>query len=1023
MVQQQLDVRGNVQLIIGMNGLEASLVFTRDASGRPWSAEDLAALIEDKQIANVPPETVRSAFERFAAAGAGRVTVTIARGTEPVPAVIDVPEWRPLPVPPELLHVAEETIAAASAPSITIERVERVKRETTIQKKPQLPFKPAREEKAVVWEKVVRNVPVKIDSRVLGTGFAEQGAVIAELKAGTSGKPGLDVLGNPLAVNGASVRALYHGAGIERRGNTLVAVTAGFVRKGVNWVDLVPFAHHTWSLSFSKDRATCLLSFTPGVLAAGLPRAGDVSARAAAEGYRSEYLSAPAVIDSLIVGAFRSGRPLEAVPISRDRDAVMKLEVSEDRLEAHLVLGKGCGQGVPLDLRALDSLIKTSGLKGMKFDLIRTDILSFVRGPLFDLPRYELARGTAPEKGPDRTVQFLFDEPSRTEQKTLREKLALLEESDEDDRAGPEPAGTAGAAHETAPSVTAEGGRKSESAGRGDALSLERFPLSAVTTFARVKRGLKVAELSPAVPGKPGRDVYGKELPGLPGAAPVLRLFENLKFEKDAVYAEADGILEFGTVEDGVTLLRIRQPDEVEITVMLSDDRMTAFLSIKAVPGRSVPPEEVKRAIAEAGVKTGLLEDAVHDAVLRAEFTGAVENEPVAEGVKPKDGQESRLQFRVTLPSEKGVTIRQDGSADFRTQDRFTPIREGEHVASVLPPVRAPEDGRDVTGAVIPARPSPPLAIQIGRNLRQEAREDGGFELYAGATGELMYEKGLLEIVNVHVVPADVDFSSGNIKFPGTVLVKGSVLSGFHIVSGADIIVEQVVQAALLSAEGNIMIKLGVKGGGKGVLRTKKGIASGFIEQAVMLSVGDIRLEKSCMLSRVKCNGRLLLAADRSMLVGGSVKARNGVSVCNLGSESGTRTEISFGQDYLLADQIETEEREIGKLRIRIAELDALMKRRERDRDRTGLEETRREKLQALKSIEKRGFRLFNLREKFEEHFPSEVAVRGTLYPGVVIESHGRVYEVTSPRRAVKIVFDPATGRIQELPLGGRNRT
>lgn len=997
MVQQKLEVRGSVQLVVSVNGLEASLVFTREDSGRVWTAEVLSALIEDKQLANVQPGAVRAALERFAAAESGRITVTIARGTEPVPAVVDVPEWKPLPVPPELQRAAEETLAAAPAPSITVERVERVKRVKTVLKKPQLPFMPAREEKTVVWDKVVKTVPVRIDSRVLGIGFAEQGAVIAELKAGTNGKPGLDVLGNPLPVNGASVRALYFGAGIERRGNTLVAIRTGFVRKGVNWVDLVPFAHHSWSLSFSKDRATCLLSFTPGVLAAGLPRAAEVTARAAAEGYPAEYLAAPEEIDALIAEAFDAGQPLEAVSISRDRDAVMKLEVSEDKLEAHLVLGKGCGKGTPLDLRALDTLIRTSGLKGMKIDRIRTDILDFIRGPRFDLPSYELTRGTAPETGPDRTVRFLFDESTRAEQKTLREKLARLEEPERNGGSGP-----ADPSDENS--------------------SLNEFPLSAVKEFACVKRGLEVAEITPAVPGKPGRDVYGAEIPGLPGTAPVLRLFENVRLEKDAVYAETDGILELGTAEDGATLFRIRQLDEVEVAVTISDDRMAAFLSIKTAPGRRVPREEVERAIAAAGVRIGLLEDAVYNAVVRAEFTGAVENELIARGVKPKDGQESRLKFHVTLPSEKSVTIRSDGSADFRTQNRFTLVREGEHVASVLPPVIAPEDGRDVTGAVIPARPSPPLAIQIGRNLRQEAREDGGFELYAGTTGELLYERGQIEIMNVHVVPSDLDFSCGNVKFPGTVLVKGSVLSGFHIVSGADIVVEQVVQAALVSAEGNIMIKLGVKGGGRGVLRTKKNIAAGFIEQAVVLSVGDIQLEKSCMLSRVKCNGRLVLTADRSILVGGSVKARNGVSVCNLGSETGTRTEISFGQDYLLADQIEIEEREIGKLRVRIAELDALMKRRERDRDRTGLEEIRREKLRALKAIEKRGFRLFNLREKFEEHYPSEVTVRGTLYPGVVIESHGRVYEVTAPRRAVKIVFDPAAGKIKELPLGGRNR-
>ena len=46
-----------------------------------------------------------------------------------------------------------------------------------------------------------------------------------------------------------------------------------------------------------------------------------------------------------------------------------------------------------------------------------------------------------------------------------------------------------------------------------------------------------------------------------------------------------------------------------------------------------------------------------------------------------------------------------------------------------------------------------------------------------------------------------------------------------------------------------------------------------------------------------------------------------------------------------------------------------------------------------MKLIEQRKLRLITLRDKYDEHVPSEVVVRGTLYPGAVLESHGRRYE------------------------------
>jgi hypothetical protein len=142
-----------------------------------------------------------------------------------------------------------------------------------------------------------------------------------------------------------------------------------------------------------------------------------------------------------------------------------------------------------------------------------------------------------------------------------------------------------------------------------------------------------------------------------------------------------------------------------------------------------------------------------------------------------------------------------------------------------------------------------------------------------------------------------------------------------------------------------------------------------------------------------------------------------GINVQNLGSKNGIKTEVFFGQDYLIGDQIELEEKEIEKIKKKITEYDSAMKRMEKSGEKQKLEKVRKEKLKLLKIMEKRSLRLFNFRERFEEHFPSEVVVRGTLYPGVVIESHNRYYEPTEEKKAVKLVFDEKSGQIKEEAL------
>lgn len=55
------------------------------------------------------------------------------------------------------------------------------------------------------------------------------------------------------------------------------------------------------------------------------------------------------------------------------------------------------------------------------------------------------------------------------------------------------------------------------------------------------------------------------------------------------------------------------------------------------------------------------------------------------------------------------------------------------------------------------------------------------------------------------------------------------------------------------------------------------------------------------------------------------VRAREGVIAANIGNPKGSRTEISFGQDYLVMDRIELEEREVKKLRNALARIDTTM--------------------------------------------------------------------------------------------------
>jgi hypothetical protein len=242
------------------------------------------------------------------------------------------------------------------------------------------------------------------------------------------------------------------------------------------------------------------------------------------------------------------------------------------------------------------------------------------------------------------------------------------------------------------------------------------------------------------------------------------------------------------------------------------------------------------------------------------------------------------------------------------------------------------------------------------------------------------------------------------------------VESGFTVLAGDTITVGESVDGALLSADGEITINQGVKGRGKAVVRTKQSIKAGFAEQSTLLAVHDVQLKNHCFRSFVKTNGRIRLVGEKGHFIGGSARTRMGMEVNNLGAVSGIKTEVSFGQDYLVADQIEAEEREIEKIKKKLLEFDSFMTKMEKEGNRAKLEQARKEKFKLMKIMEKRSLRLFTFREKFEQHFPGEIKIRGTVFPGVVIESHGRILEIKEEKKNILISFDLENGQIKEAP-------
>jgi uncharacterized protein len=988
-------VQGVLQLEIDELGLQVRVTITPDGNGTELSPESIQAALAEKQVrSGIDTAAIDKAFRALARKKAEPASFVAAVGTPPQAAEPESIEFEPHPVPERLSSVAAAVLEAAPVARGYVAREEKVKTEKKILKKGALPFLPSREVVETVMEKRTVLENVAIDPTVTETGFVKKGDVVARIKPGKPGKPGKSVFGRAVPAPRTEGHGFLFCAGVARTGSEAVADATGFLRRGAAWCDVVPFNDHAVEVSASKDGLTCLLAFTPGDGSAPVPAAAEVMERAAKLGFAPSALLPEAEIGVLLRKAAARGEPSAEMPITPLVHGAAVVTVSPDKLKAVLFLRKARGGGRPLTPAGVSEAIRASRVKGFNPAAVRADLLAFFSGAAAELADYVLVNGTPPKAGSEPKLEW-------------RALFLPAEES---------------AAIKAAAAANAAGLRSLK--------SLDAFPLEKVEAVARVKQEAEILRITPVVGAVPGVDVFGAAVhPGALAGVNV-RLFEGVQLRSGLVSATAAGILEKGSDGDAI-LLRVRPHKDAEMRVSLAPDRMGASLSFSPPEGDGLPitAEEARRRIGEAGVQKGIDEGRLAQALASVARGEPLVDFAFAEGKRPALDVAKRVEFHVRLATGKAVSIRPDGSADYRAQDRITRVRAGEHIATVKPRDAGAEDGWDVTGAAVRLAAEEQETLKAGHGVREAVQPDGSVHFITEAAGELARDSGLLTVREVHEVSGDVGLGTGNIKFPGNVRISGSVRSGFTVVSGGLLEVGQSVEAALLSADGSITVGQGIKGEGKAILRSKKDIVSAFTEHSVLLSIGDVRLRGPCVRCQVKCNGRLRLDTEKGTLVGGEVRASRGVEVQNIGSPGGAHTVVSFGQDFLVKDQVERVERDVAALTKKIADLDAEMFVLERKAAEAAaaagaaagqsqaaaqLAAARGQKVQALKLVEQHKLRLITLHDKYDEHVPSDVVVRGTVYPGVVLESHGRRWETRTEKKMITLHFDPTQGRIVE---------
>ncbi|MGC8716751.1 MAG: DUF342 domain-containing protein [bacterium] len=450
--------------------------------------------------------------------------------------------------------------------------------------------------------------------------------------------------------------------------------------------------------------------------------------------------------------------------------------------------------------------------------------------------------------------------------------------------------------------------------------------------------------------------------------------------------------------------------DKEKIKLSVSPDKLNAFISIEPLEEGEPPitEKEIRDILEKSRIVYGIKEDAIQQ-ILRLQYADKL---LIAEGIPPRVGDDGRIEYKVDL-GKKELTPRENpnGTVDFREIGYVENVSKGDVLAVKIPPTEG-TPGVNVYGEVIPPKKGKDIRLPRGKNTK--ILEDG-LTLVSEIDGVPLMRDGNISVSSLLEINRDIDFSTGNIDFVGSVLVKGTVRSHFRVKCEGNLEVWEDIENADIDVGGNLIVRRGIYGEIERTITVNGNLIAKIIRNANINVKGDIIVEQGIMDSRVKCGGKIVVTFNKGMISGGEVSAYIGVYSVNLGSSFGTPTAIIVGKDPWESSELEVLIKEKNEFEKRLKDVENNIKYIIGYGREENLPEIRRDQLNKLRELQRLMIEQINLRdlkmEQLRESLYSsvrnaKVQATGFVYPGVKIWIGDENYKVDTELKYVYFMYD-----------------
>lgn len=431
--------------------------------------------------------------------------------------------------------------------------------------------------------------------------------------------------------------------------------------------------------------------------------------------------------------------------------------------------------------------------------------------------------------------------------------------------------------------------------------------------------------------------------------------------------------------------------------VRISDDKMLAVIRFypPSKNGKFMSEKEILGELERLNIKFGVSQKIIAAYMNGRQFCRDI---PIAKGKPVVQGKDAEIKYYFNTKPTAAPKLLEDGSVNFHDLSLFVSVKKDDLLAEMIPEIPG-QDGMDIMGRRLTPSPVKKKVLKFGKNIR--LTEDG-LKIYSEVDGDVKLEGGMVFVSDTYSIPADVNPSTGDINYNGNVVIAGNVHSGFKVEASGDIEVQGVVEGAVLIAGGNIVLKRGIQGMGKGVLQAGNDIVTKFIESSTV-KAGNVVNTGSSLHSDIEAGEEVIVSGRKGFVIGGTVSAGKKIVASVFGNKMNTATELRVGVKPEIMDRYKELNALISEKQSRMLEnrqtLETLKKKLASGAkllpNQLVLAKQAGEELKVLSAeLESDSEEYMQLKQEIENNKDGKIIVNQTIFPGVSMIISNRVYPI-----------------------------